>query len=198
MIIDITTIISLVLGLMCLSFLVEPRNRLFRFCEVTLVGTSIGIVVAEGYWVLLNNTIMPMIKGTYLYIIPVFIGFMFMLRFIPKGALYARIPLAVFFAIQIPLFITRLLSSEVIKQSLSTIIDPWNFENFIFIMAVVFSLMFFYWSGKPKGIYRTVSRIGLYFWMLDMAVIWVQSGMKREEVMISRIIILLRQLGIIV
>jgi len=197
MIIDITTILSLALGLMCLSFLVEPRNRLFRFCEVTLLGTSIGIVVTEGYWVLLNNTIVPMINGYYLYIIPVVLGFMFMLRFIPKGVLYARIPLAFFFAIQIPLFLTRLLSSEVIKQSLSTIINPLNFENFIFIIAVIFSLMFFYWSAKPKGIYGVVSRIGLYFWMIDMAVIWVTTGMKREEVLISRIIVLLRQLGLI-
>jgi hypothetical protein len=188
--------INAFLTLCILSFLYKD-NPFFRFAESLFAGMSLGYYIGLSVQNtlrpnLFNPLFNPPLSGTdLLLVIPMLLGVLLYVRFIPRISWLARIALAVYVGYYSGVYLVQKLHGEVLPQSRDTILGVtaggadavWN----IIMMVGVFSvLIYFYFSAEHKGAVGRVSRVGIWFLMISFGASFGYTVMARVSLLMGR------------
>lgn len=203
---DLWIWLSAFLTLCIFSFLYRD-NPFYRFAEHLFVGTSAGYLIALSWHnTIVPNLIVPLFReGRIFYVIPLFLGILYVTRFIPRLSFLVRVPIAFILGWGSGVSIPAALQTDVIKQMQSTLLTRATFSGFftvvnavLILIGVITTLIYFFFSRERRGIFKTSSYLGVIFIMLGFGASFGYTVMARISLLIGRFQFLLGPwLGII-
>lgn len=203
--------IAALLTLCIFSFLYKD-NPFYKFAEHLFIGIS------TGYWAVyyyhnqfIPNLYLPLFKeGHLLYIIPLILGLMMLMRLSPKLGWISRWPLALIVGTTAGYYLVTYLQTNGIEQVKSVfipIIDVASWRTFqaqpgflpflqtignlTVIIGVITGLIYFFFSKEHKGIFGRMSKIGIWFLMIAFGASFGYTVMARISLLIGRMHFLL-------
>lgn len=190
--------IAALLTLSIYSFLYKD-NMFYKFAEKLLVGISIGYYLSV-YW---HNTIIAKVYNPLVHdknfwvIIPLLLGLLMFSRLVRGQGHLSRIPIA--FVVGASTGIAVPSSFEnLMKQVQGTMPTTFTVGNFVIIIGVISTLVYFFFSLEHKGFIGKVSRVGITFIMIAFGAAFGATIMARVSLFIGRIQFLLHDwLGVI-
>ena len=228
---DITVWVGALLTLSIFSFLYKD-NPFYKFAEHLFVGVSAAYWMAIGIWTTLvpnlmcrlwpglintlagNDCLCPpsaQVSGydRWIYVIPLVLGCLLLMRLSPKGGWIARWSLAFIVGITAGLNLVRFLQSDFIAQinaTMVTLLPGWQgvghfFDNFdlsadgqfvtMFSAWVVFfgtfcGLVYFFFSKEHKGWFGRASRVGIWVLMVTFGAGFGYTVMARISLLVGR------------
>jgi len=208
---DLGIWLATLLTLAIYSFLYKD-NPLYKMAEHIFVGTSAGY----GFVITYDNVFKPMLidplskvgenPGNLILIFPLIGGIMLLFKLSKKNNWVARYPLSYMVGVGAGLGVTNIIRSNVIAQVHAVIFknpiwvtgDVWtSLFNLLYVVAVLTSLLYFFFSAEHKGVIGKTARIGIWFLMVSFGAAFGFTVMARISLLISRVQFLLEDfLGI--
>lgn len=203
--------IAALLTLCILSFLYKD-NPFYKFAEHLFVGVSAAYWAVYSYFnILLPNLIQPLFgHGQLLFIIPLMLGIMMLMRLFPKVGWVSRWPLAFIVGTYSGYNLITYLQSNAVEQVRATLvpfvqIESWKnlftgpgvitFLNAIavpvVIVGVITGVIYFFFSKAHKGVFGGLARIGVWFLMIAFGASFGYTVMARISLLIGRMYFLL-------
>jgi len=188
--------VSAILTLCIFSFLYKD-NPLYKFAEHLFVGIS------AGYWFCFyfHNHIKPKLFGSLakipedayyiVYIIPLGLGIMMLLRLVPKLSWMSRWPISFIVGTFAGLNLINYLQSNVLDQIKPTISPVTGFNvdsisNLILAIGVLTGIIYFFFSAEHKGTIGIAAKIGIWFLMVAFGASFGYTVMARISLLIGR------------
>jgi hypothetical protein len=197
------------------SFLFRD-NLIYKVAEAVLIGVSAAYWIVVGFWdVLVPNLIgkispstvqawaIPGLSGEdavpkYIYLVPLALGLMLLMRLSPKGAWISRWPLAFIIGAFAGLQMLGYMHGDFLAQIRNSILplvvvnagafDPWSsLRNTLIIAGVLCCLAYFFFSFEHKGIMGGASRVGVWFLMITFGASFGYTVMGRIALLAIRI-----------
>jgi len=207
---DIGVWIAALLTLGIFSFLYKD-NPAYKLCEHLFVGVSAGYYVVLTYYsVVKPNLLDPLflgVKGHHdlLLVIPLLLGVLLFSRFFPKGDWLSRWSIALILGVYPALRITGFGQGDFVEQIHGTILPLWvphdpatTLGNWILIVGLLTTLIFFFFSKEHKGALGGTARVGVYFLMVSFGASYGYTVMARISLLIGRVMFLLHDwLGVL-
>jgi hypothetical protein len=202
--------IAALLTLGIFSFLYKD-NPAYKLCEHLFVGVSAGYYVVLTYYsVVKPNLLDPLFLGVkgqhdYLLVIPLLLGILLFSRFFPKGDWLSRWSIALILGVYPALRITGFGQGDFVEQIHGTILPLWvandfaaTAGNWILIVGLLTTLIFFFFSKEHKGALGGTARVGVYFLMVSFGASYGYTVMARISLLIGRVMFLLHDwLGVL-
>lgn len=184
------------LTLAVFSFLYRD-NIIYRFAESIFAGISFGYYVGLArYNTLEPNLFRPLFGNfadNYILIIPMLLGLILYLRYVPKVAWIANWSLAIYIGYYIGVNLMQRLHGEILPQARGTMLPlsgvPWEqiVGNLVVIIGVITVLIYFFFSSPHKGPLKPMARIGIYFLMISFGASFGYTVMGRISLLIGRL-----------
>ena len=178
-------------------FAKSEQNIFFRFAQSTGVGIALGYIIAI---VMIKNVdylaVSKIMQGNVLYIIPLLIGLMMYLKFIPSYRYLSRIPIAIIVSVGLGIGARASLDSDVYIQILATesrfvlgVPIAQAMDNLIFIIAVISTICYFFFTLKPeKNVsLNYLSKAGRFFLMAYFGTKFGATILSRSTLLIGRL-----------
>jgi len=128
-----------------------------------------------------------------MYYIPLILGILFFTRLVPKIAYLSRWPLAFVMGMAAGLRLYSFLQSNAMEQISATIAPlagtPTAAEainNLVVLIGVFTGLVYFYFSREHKGLFGSLSRVGVYFLMVSFGAAFGYTVMARVSLLLGR------------
>ena len=184
--------LAALLTLAIFSFLYGD-NPFYKAAELLYVGVS------AAFWLLYiwSFTVAPNLLvgiqkqgllGKDLLLIPLVLGILMLFRIVPKYAWYSRYPMAFAVGLGAGLALTGTTQGLLFPQIQATILHPFHsINNFLLILGVITSLLYFYFSREREGVMGWVARIGIYFIMIAFGATFGYTVMARVSLLIGRV-----------
>ena len=225
--------IAAILTLGVLSYLYRD-NPMYKLVESIVVGVSAGYTFVVGFWdalvaklflkltpALVHAWAMPLGSGEppepvdVSYIVPLVLGVMLFLRFVPRLESLAGWPLAFVVGMTAGLKLIVFLEADFIGQISSTILPLVAFtadqqsqrsrfnltesvQNLLLVAGVLSCLTYFYFSVEHRGVIRQVARCGIWVLMITFGSSFAFTVMGRITLLTVRMEFLLgRWLGLV-
>jgi hypothetical protein len=185
------------------SFLYRD-NPVYKFCEHLFVGVS------AGYYVVLTmissvypNMIHPLFTNfgndrNFLLLIPLVLGILLFSRFFPRGDWLSRWSIAFILGVYPALRITGFAQGDLVEQVHGSILPLWvqgdvgaTIGNWLLIVGLISTLIFFFFSKEHKGALGGTARLGIYFLMVSFGASYGYTVMARVSLLIGRVMFLL-------
>ncbi len=197
--------IAAALTLCVYSFLYKD-NPFFKFAEHLFVGVSAGYLLAITYhtnflpyiYYPLRSVVTEQKYSELIVIIPIIMGILMFVRYIPKYSWLVRIPFAFLMGFSAGASIPVTMQADIFQQIYGTakpFSDYTNIPNMInsiiIMLGVVCTLIYFYFSSEHKGILRGFSEVGIIFLMISFGASFGYTVMARISLLIGRIDFLL-------
>jgi hypothetical protein len=199
------------LTLFIMSFLYKD-NPYYKFAEHLFVGVSAAYWMMMGFWnTMVPNLVAklhpPLVKGVlpalsekdanYLFLIPLFLGILLLMRLSPKGGWISRWALAFIVGTTAGLNLIRYLRSDFIAQVNNTMIPLvdktaagisfWgSFSNIFIFVGVLCGLVYFFFSKEHKGFFGGTARVGILILMLTFGAGFGYTVMARISLLAGR------------
>lgn len=194
------------------SFLYRD-NPWYRFTESVFVGVS------AGYWVVV--LFFENFHGKFwvgkgeepMLWVGAILGFMMLMRLIPKVGWIARWPLAFIVGATSGLWMMNYLTSNAMSQIQATIMPLFGMavgsEGFAFSMSTLIGnliivvgtfsgLIYFFFSKEHKGAFGATARVGIWGLMITFGAMFGYTVMSRMSLLIGRVDFIFRDwLGLI-
>ncbi len=219
--------LSAFLTLAIMSFLYKD-NPYYKFAEHLFVGVSAAFWMTMGFWSTIVGNLIPRISDSlgawflqpkgeinYFFLLPIFFGFLLLMRLAPKGGWLSRWPLAFIIGTTAGLNFVRYLRSDFINQISATfvplVVDWQGFGhffgnlslsatgplvamvgNFVIFGGVICGLIYFFFSKEHTGWFGTASRIGIWVLMVTFGASFGYTVMGRISLLVGRLTFLLR------
>ena len=127
----------------------------------------------------------------WIYVVPLILGIMMLLRLIPKLGWLARWPIAYIIGMAAGLRMYGYLNSDVLLQIQASIIDfsqDWTsiINSLIILIGTLSGLIYFFFSKEHTGIIGKVSKIGIYVLMIKFGASFGYAVMGRISLLIGR------------
>lgn len=206
---DLGVWIAAFLTLGIFSFLYRD-NPIYKLCEHLFVGISAGYYVVLTYYSTLKpNLVTPLFfhagEGrNFLLVVPLLLGVLLFSRFFPRGDWLSRWPIAVILGVYPALRITGFGQSDLVQQVNGSILPLWGIgagdliNNWLLVIGVLATLVFFFFSKEHKGALGGTAKIGIYFLMVSFGASYGYTVMARISLLIGRVMFLLRDwLGVL-
>lgn len=192
------------------SFLYRD-NPVYKLCEHLFVGVSAGYYVVLTYFSTLKPNLVTPLFGhfgegrNFMLLVPLLMGVLLFSRFFPRGDWLSRWPIAVILGVYPALRITGFGQSDLVQQINGSILPLWGavnpgelINNWLLVVGVITTLVFFFFSKEHKGALGGTARIGIYFLMVSFGASYGYTVMARISLLIGRVMFLLRDwLGIL-
>lgn len=212
--------IAALLTLAIYSFLYKD-NPIYRFAESLLIGISVGFLLVVTFdATIIPNALGPIGQstknmfalgslssvGSFIWtLIPVILGLLMFMRFIPGMTWLSRIALALYIGFGAGASIPANMQSLILKQieaatrQFLNINSIWmGIDSIIVIVGLVATLIYFYFSKPHAGNFGRVAKLGTYFLMIFFGATFGYTVMARISLLIGRLTFLLRDwLGVI-
>lgn len=199
--------------LFILSFLYRD-NPVYKIAESTLIGVSAAYWMVVGFWdVIVPNLLgkllpgmvkawaMPGLKGQpeWLYIFPLILGIMLLMRLSPKGGWISRWPLAFIIGTTAGIRLVGFIHADFLSQIRNSIIpiiviNPvtgfvfWDsLLNLILILGVLAGLVYFFFSVEHKGIVGKTAKVGIWVLMITFGAAFGYTVMGRIALLAMRL-----------
>lgn len=184
--------IAALLTLCILSFLYKD-NPFYKFAEHLFVGISAGYWLSRYYRnIFIPNLWIPLFKeGHLLYIIPLVLGIMMLMRLLPKIAWISRWPLALIVGTTSGYFLVTYLQTNGLEQVRASLIPLNSFSNVVLVAGVLTGLVYFFFSKAHKGAFGGVAKVGIYFLMIAFGASFGYTVMARISLLFGRMYFLL-------
>jgi hypothetical protein len=185
--------IGALLTLFIFSFLYKD-NPLYKFAEHLFVGISAGYYVVLQWWsVIYPNCIQPLMRGEFLLVIPGVLGLLLFSRFVPRVAWVSRWSLAVIIGAFAGIKTTGHAQADLVTQVQATMMPLWGtatfvegFNNAIFGVGLMSTLVFFFFSTEQKGAIKSGARLGVWYLMISFGAAYGFTVMARVSLLIGR------------
>lgn len=181
------------LTLAIFSFLYKD-NRVYKFAEHLFVGLAAGYYVAFQYRTVFQpNLIEPLGRGELINLIPLVLAILLFTRMLPGGQWLSRWPMGVMIGAYAGLQLIGFLQGDLIAQIQANILsvntgDFWtNVNNFLLIVGVLTTLVYFFFSTEHKGVVGGLSKAGIYFLMISFGASYGFTVMARMSLLIGRL-----------
>ena len=199
------TVFGVWLGALCtfciFSFLYKD-NPFYKLAEQVFVGLSAGYwFISTLYEILIPNLFNKLITDFHsnlLLVFPAVLGFMMLIRLIPKYEWVSRYPIALVIGTSAGISMLRFLQSDVISQISAAMVNPINkasfiesIGNIILLLGTICGIMYFYFSRKQEGVLGITSKIGIWFLMISFGASFGYTVMARISLLIGRLQFLL-------
>lgn len=191
---------------LCIYSFLYKDNPLFKFAEHLFVGVSAGYLLTITF----HDNFLPhiykplksaMTDGKYaefIVLVPAFMGIMMFSQFIPKFGWMVRWPFAFMMGYHSGVSMVPGMQADVLAQIRGTI-EPFATTNSIWhivsstlvVLAVICTLIYFFFSREHKGIVYGLSEIGVMFLMIGFGASFGYTVMSRISILIGRIDFLL-------
>jgi len=200
------------LTLAVFSFLYRD-NPVYKWAEHLFVGVS----AALGMMAALDQSIVPSVRdalafpGVFKVITWVAVGLGMMILFklelvataVPNLTFLSRYPIAFVTGLGMGVGIVNVVNGFLFPQAQATFLPLFNMKgadwltllnNWVIVVAVIFSLMYFFFSAQYKGKMGFVLRVGITFLMVAFGAMFGYTVMARLSLLIGRIFFLLHDL----
>ena len=223
------------LTLAIMSFLYRD-NPYYKFAEHLFVGVSAAYWMCMGFWSTIVGNLIPRLSEglssffrvpyqpedfNILFMLPVVLGVLLLMRLSPKGGWLSRWPLAFIIGTTAGLNFIRYLRSDFINQVSSTFIPlvvNWQgfghffsnlnldadgqflamLTNWVIFIGVFCGLIYFYFSKEHHGLFGRASRVGIWILMITFGASFGYTVMGRISLLVGRLTFLFRDwLGLI-
>jgi hypothetical protein len=158
------------------------ETRYFRLAERSGLAMAVGMVAANGI-IGIRSVIDDIItKGNYHYILWIILGVMIWFR-ISRGTTfyYSRLPVALYTGSAMAMLFVGRVHSGIIKIVIGTVQDPTQLNNLVFIVFMIFTLLYFFYSIKPSPTYSLINKIGLIMVMIALGYSFGSFTLKRAK-----------------
>lgn len=228
---ELTTWIGAFLTLSIFSFLYRD-NPFYKFAEHLFVGVSAAYWMAIGIWTtLVPNMLCRLWPGMinwfadadclcppashvsgydrWIYIVPLVLGILLLMRLSPKGGWISRWSLAFIVGITAGLNIVRYLQSDFILQihaTMFTLLPDWQgfghffsnlslaidsplvktFSAWVVFFGTFCGLVYFFFSKEHKGWFGRASRFGIWVLMVTFGAGFGYTVMARISLLVGR------------
>ena len=187
-------------------------NVLYKLAEHLFVGVSAGFWWALALDSIMKTGIVPMQNGNPSYIIPMLIGLLFFVKYIPKYNWVARFGPAFVIGIGLGIAVSTSPESFVIRQVTASFLPLWlpadpvmMITNIMMTLIVWGGLTYFVFTlvpglrgGKPSGAsglatkgYKLLMTIGIYGMMVGFGAAFASGIVTRVAFLIGRLLDLL-------
>lgn len=195
------------------SFLYKD-NPFYKVAEHLVVGVSLGYFVIIDYYNFLKPNVVDPLFGALssdgklsnlILLVPIFLGFLMLLRVSPKYGHLSRFSIAFLMGISAGVAIGPTIEAWLIQQIKATIFDYANlefiwtgFNALLLTIGVISTLVFFFFSKEHKGALGGVARVGIIFLMVGFGASFGYTVMARISLLVGRLQFLLKDwLGVI-
>ena len=196
-----------------LSFLYRD-NPFYKLAESVVIGVSAAYWMTVGYWdVIVPNLFgklfpgavrawaMPGLNGQseWMYIFPLILGFMLLMRLSPKGAWISRWPLAFIIGTTAGIRLLGFIHADFLSQIRNSIIpifviNPvtgfsfwYSLLNLILIVGVLAGLVYFFFSVEHKGLVGKTAKVGIWVLMITFGAAFGYTVMGRIALLAIRL-----------
>jgi hypothetical protein len=193
------TTLAGILTLAIFSFLYKD-NAFYRFAEHLFVGVAAGYYVAIQFRnVFVPNLWEPLKAGDLWSYVPLVLGLLLFARLVPKTAWLSRWPMGAMIGAYAGLSLIGFLQGDLIEQVRANLLSLnvrdaagdymayANFNNFLLIVGVLSTLIYFFFSLEHKGAVGVISKIGIYFLMISFGASYGFTVMARISLLIGRL-----------
>jgi hypothetical protein len=188
--------ISALLTLFIFTFLYKD-NPLYKFAEHLFVGISAGYWFCYYFWSYLKPKLydslvkIPEDHFNIIYIIPLCLGIMMLMRLIPKVSWMSRWPISFIVGTFAGMNLINYLQTNVLDQIGPTIAPITGFNadsisNLILAIGVVTGIIYFFFSAEHKGAIGVTAKIGVWFLMVAFGASFGYTVMARISLLIGR------------
>jgi hypothetical protein len=214
------TWIAALLTLCIFSFL-WGDNPFYKFAEAVFVGVTAGYLMVVGFWtgivdLLLGKLLPALMRDTlgllpglpedrqpdWLYLVPLALSIMLLMRLSPQGGWIARWPLAFIIGATAGFRMLGYFESDFVRQIQNTLLPlivltdgSFNFwasvRNTVTVVGVLTTLTYFFFSVEHTGLAGRVSRLGIWFLMLTFGAMFGYIVMSRISLLAERLEFLL-------
>ncbi|MFH1850875.1 MAG: hypothetical protein ABIA75_00875 [Candidatus Neomarinimicrobiota bacterium] len=199
--------------LFILSFLYRD-NPFYKVAESVVVGVSAAYWMTVGFWDVIvpnllgkllpgmvKNWAMPGLNGhsEWLYLVPLTLGIMLLMRLSPKGAWISRWPLAFIIGTTAGIRLLGFIHADFLSQIRNSIIplfvsNPvtgfsfWDsFLNLVLVLGVLASLVYFFFSVEHKGLVGKTAKVGIWVLMVTFGAAFGYTVMGRIALLAIRL-----------
>jgi len=196
-----------------LSFLYKD-NPFYKIAESTVIGVSAAYWMTVGFWdvivpnlfgklfpAMVKSWAMPGINGhsEWLYIFPLILGIMLLMRLSSKGSWISRWPLAFIIGTTAGIRLIGFIHADFLSQIRNSIIpivviDPvtgfsfWgSILNLVLVLGVLCSLVYFFFSVEHKGFVGKTAKVGIWVLMITFGAAFGYTVMGRIALLAIRL-----------
>ena len=174
------------------SFLYKD-NPLFKLAEHVFAGLTAGYyfgqifhsVIVQQLWVPLRD------DREWILLFPAILGALLFARFVPRMGWLSRISLAFVSGSTAGITLMRQLHGQIMPQVASTFLPLDSVSNILFILGVITTLIYFYFSKPHTGPLGWIANVGIVFIMVAFGAHFGYTVMARVSLLIGRMQFLL-------
>jgi hypothetical protein len=185
------TWLSIALTLFILSFLYRD-NPLYKLAEHVFVGISAGYYIALAWQETIRpNLVDQLVAGNWWRLPALLLSILMFTRFSSKIAWLSRWPLAFVVGMYAGINVGAYGRGDLVIQLEATMLDflhgGWQgVSNFLLVVGLAASLLYFYFSREHTGVLKGVSRVGVAFLMISFGASFGYTVMSRISLAIGR------------
>ena len=204
--------IGALLTLMIFSFLYRD-NPFYKFAEHLFVGVSAGYYIVLNFWTVIVAVMWdPLMKsfhqagtqgpavlvqaqlGDYrgFLLVPFLFGLLLLTRLVGRIGWLSRWALAVIIGVYAGIKTTGFAQGDFVAQVGASLQPLWtghwgsSVEAILFMVGLVTSLLFFFYSREHKGALGASARLGIWFLMISFGAAYGYTVMSRVSLLIGR------------
>lgn len=209
--------LAALLTLAVLSFLYAD-NAFYKLAESLVVGVSAGYTMVVAFWEVLvpdlagrlvprlvQATVSPQLdrEVNWLYLVPLVMGLMLLMRLAPAGNWLARWPLAFIIGLMAGLRLVHYFQADFLSQIQATVLPLADYgdqglqvgqslRHTILAVSVAAGLIYFLFSVEHRGPVRYAAQTGIWVLMITFGASFAYTVMGRITLLTQRVVFLLR------
>lgn len=187
------------IGTIALLSFAWKENKFYSLFEHIYVASGAAHALVQGVKNINSNAIGPLMNGQILAIIPIILGLLFYMRFVPGKAHWSRYPIAVTVGVGLGQNLPRLASTNFISQIRASI-GIWTVESVLVLVSIICVTLYFYFTASERAlkILKYPTTFGRLVMMMAFGALFGNTVMGRLSLMIGRVSFLLKDwLGVV-
>ncbi|NLN83615.1 MAG: hypothetical protein GX138_04545 [Firmicutes bacterium] len=182
-----------------ISFVFWNDSPFYKYVQSAYLGVAAGVTVVVGYGNIKNQVVTPLSNGNYNIIIPVILGSLLIIRFIPGLNWVARYPVAVLVSGGAGLGLANTVQAQFVSQIRAGIVPLNSLDNIIMFVGLIAVIAFFFLTGRTTKVIEKfklgwLTRLGRIVLMIAFGASFGTTVMGRASILIGRLQFLLTDL----
>lgn len=188
MAVDIFT--TMIMGTLCMMAwsIMYKENFWYRIAEDLTIGVMGGYVMSTLTLNTFNNYVSPMLSGEFINIIPILLGIMMWTQLTKDYRWMARTPLSFITGIGAAIALKGAIYGNILVPIISMATPPTTgmLDHIIAAIATITTIAFFFFTIKPVGPLKYVSKTGRILMMIGFGSVAGSSVLSNTTFLYNR------------